>query len=234
MLFTPEFIREVEEDPIMGLSNACQLVRSKLDEYLHNTEWTDIEHELLWEAASFMALIIDHHNIAIDIALPEPTSDIGLNCGALQQFIKTVESEVAGHATLLKINAYTTRYESMLSSSFAYEFSQGDLERVQSLLNELRIQISALEQLEESHRQRLLKRLEKLQSELHKRVSDLDRFWGLVGDAGVVMGKLGTDAKPIVDRIREIAQISWNTQSRAEDLPSNSPNPMLETTDDSL
>jgi hypothetical protein len=73
----------------------------------------------------------------------------------------------------------------------------------------------------------LLSRLEKLQSELHKRVSDLDRFWGLVGDAGVVLGKLGTDAKPIVDRVREIAQITWKTQSRTEELPSNISNPMI-------
>lgn len=234
MFFTPEFIREVEDDPTLGLSKACQLVNSKLEEYVTHSEWTEAEHELLWESASFIALIIQHHKMAISAVLPEPTSELAYNCVALKKFITEVESEVAGHATLLKINAYTARYENMLSDSFAYEFSQGDLERVQYLLNELRIQISALEELEESHKQRLLKRLEKLQSELHKRVSDLDRFWGLVGDAGVVMGKLGTDAKPIVDRIREIAQISWNTQSRAEELPSNSPNPMLETTEDSL
>lgn len=73
----------------------------------------------------------------------------------------------------------------------------------------------------------ILKRLENLQSELHKRVSDLDRFWGLVGDAGVVLGKLGKDAKPIVDRVREVAEIAWKTQARTEELPSSSPNPML-------
>ena len=55
---------------------------------------------------------------------------------------------------------------------------------------------------------------------MHKKVSDLDHFWGLIGDAGVALGKLGNDAKPIVDRIREITGITWNTQSRAEELPS--------------
>ena len=120
------------------------------------------------------------------------------------------------------------RFNLYLSDSFAYEFSQGDLERIQTLVNELRDYISQCEELEEEHRQRLLKRLENLQSELHKKVSDLDRFWGLVGDAGVVMGKLGKDAKPIVDRIKEIAKITWNTQSRAEELPSDTQNPMIE------
>jgi hypothetical protein len=69
--------------------------------------------------------------------------------------------------------------------------------------------------------------LERLQTELHKRVSDLDRFWGLIGDAGVVLGKLGSDAKPIVDRIREVADIVWRTQSRAEELPSGTRLPEL-------
>ena len=56
----------------------------------------------------------------------------------------------------------------------------------------------------------------------------MDRFWGLIGDAGVVVGKLGNDAKPIVDRIREIADIVWRTQSRAEELPSGTKLPQLE------
>ena len=62
---------------------------------------------------------------------------------------------------------------------------------------------------------------------MHKKVSDLDRFWGLIGDAGVVLGKLGNDAKPIVDRIKEVAEIVWQTQSRAEELPSGTKIPLL-------
>ena len=54
-------------------------------------------------------------------------------------------------------------------------------------------------------------------------MADLDRLWGLVGDAGVAIGKFGKDAKPIVDRIREISDIVWRTQSRAEELPSDTP-----------
>jgi hypothetical protein len=77
-----------------------------------------------------------------------------------------------------------------------------------------------------------LKRLESLQAEIHKRVPDLDKFWGLIGDAGVVIGKFGKDAKPIVDRIREIADIVWRTQFRAEELPSGTSSPLLEHKDD--
>ena len=105
---------------------------------------------------------------------------------------------------LIELESYKNLYKTALKSTFAYEFSQGDLDRVQNLLNELRNHISEITNLEPDHKRRLLKRLESLQSELHKRVSDLDRFWGMVGDAGGVLGKLGEDAKPIVDRVRII------------------------------
>ena len=63
-------------------------------------------------------------------------------------------------------------------------------------------------------------------------MADLDKIWGLIGDAGVALGKLGEDAKPFVDRIREIYGIAWRTQSRAEGLPTDTPMKML--SDDSV
>ncbi len=59
-------------------------------------------------------------------------------------------------------------------------------------------------------------------------MSSLDKFWGLIGEAGIVLGKFGKDAKPFVDRMREIAQIIWRTHARAEELPSGSPFPLLQ------
>jgi hypothetical protein len=73
----------------------------------------------------------------------------------------------------------------------------------------------------------MLKRLEKMQSELHKKMSDISRFYELMGDAGVALGKLGEGAKPLVDRIKEIVDIGWKSQARAEQLQSDAENPML-------
>ncbi|EOW9232326.1 hypothetical protein ACOA57_003529 [Vibrio cholerae] len=232
MFFEESFIEKVEDDPILGLHEACNLILSRLDELDNGEEWTDEEHELLWEASAFINIIIDNFDLTIAVELPQPTGNLSDNCHSLRDYIQEVQSAVGDQAVLLKVEMYSNRYKNAFKNTFAYEFSKGDFERVQELINELRAQISTLEDLEPSHKQRLLKRLEKLQSELHKRVSDLDRFWGLIGDAGVVLGKLGADAKPIVDRIKEIAEIAWNTQSRAEELPSNSPNPMLGNTEE--
>ena len=124
------------------------------------------------------------------------------------------------------------KYSNIFENTFAYEFSEDDLKRVQELINKLREDISNSDLFESDHQRRLLKRLEKLQSELHKKVSDLDRFWGLIGDAGVVIGKFGKDVKPMVDRIREIAGIVWRTQSKSEGLPSGTKIPFLDNDED--
>ena len=182
----------------------------------------------MWDASTFVDLIIQANGLDLGLELPEPSANIDENCNALRGYLDEVEKALRGEATKLKINSFKKRYDTALKSSFAYEFTQGDLERVQLLINEIRAQVAKVEDLEQVHKQRLLKRLKSLQAELHKRVSDLDRFWGLVGDAGVVLGKLGKDAKPIVDRIREVAQIVWKTQARTEELPSGTDNPVLE------
>jgi hypothetical protein len=105
--------------------------------------------------------------------------------------------------------------------SFGYSLSEADLTRIQILVNELRDLITANERFEEDHKRRVLERLETLQRELHRRISNLDRFYGLIGDAGVLLGKFGHDAKPFVDRIGEIVQIVWRSQANAEQLPAS-------------
>jgi uncharacterized protein YoxC len=126
-----------------------------------------------------------------------------------------------------RVDSLQSRFTQAIRGGFSYEFTQADLHRIQALINELREEVAGSTLFEEKHKARLLKRLEQLQSELHKRVSDLDRFWGLIGDAGVALGRFGTAAKPFVDRISEITEIVWNTQKQSEGLPSSVSLPLL-------
>jgi hypothetical protein len=144
------------------------------------------------------------------------------------EYIKKLEADK--NEILLK--DIKSKFDVKLGTGFAYEFSEGDLKKVQTSINDLRGLINDSKIIEDNHKHRLLKRLERLQSELHKKMSDLDRFWGFVGDAGVVMGKFGNDVKPLTDRIREMMGIVWNTQARAEELESGSPNPFLKENND--
>tara|TARA_R110000772_G_scaffold105596_1_gene207331 strand:- start:96 stop:899 length:804 start_codon:yes stop_codon:yes gene_type:complete len=142
-----------------------------------------------------------------------------------------IDDEVGSNKNNQLLSAINNK-KKIIDKGFFYEFTDGDLDRIQELINDLRKEITASELFEDSHRRRLLRRLEAMQSEMHKKMSDVDRIWGLVGDAGIVIGKFGKDAKPFVDRIKELSQIAWKTQARAEELPSSSQNPLLGSEDE--
>lgn len=144
-------------------------------------------------------------------------------------FFNNINTEFENKRTKDLISDTKNRFDIRFNNTFSYEFTQGDLDRVQVLISELRDEITKSELFDEKHRRRLLMRLEKLQSELHKKVSDLNNFWGLLGEAGVAVGKFGNDVKPIVDRMKEIATIGWNTQVNAEELPTGTKIPFLTT-----
>jgi hypothetical protein len=110
---------------------------------------------------------------------------------------------------------------------FCYDFDESDIGKIQKWLNELRDFVQKAEQLSDDHRDRLLKRIEQLQTELHKKLSDLDRFWGLVGDAGVVLHKFGEDTKAVRRIIYAITAIVVKVQSIAHGLPAPAEHPLL-------
>ncbi|WP_029889961.1 hypothetical protein [Polycyclovorans algicola] len=226
MIYTEELINSVSAEPITGTVRICELAENALDGM--GNEWTEREYEVLIEASALIESLIEANIIECPIHPPELFGDIIQDCRQILNFLMEVKRLFSAEQSLAKHQSAKARFTATLGARFHYEFSQGDLDEVQRLINELRDMVSASTHLEDEHRHRVLKRLERLQSELHKKVSDLDRFWGLIGDAGVVFGKLGKDAKPFVDRITEISRIVWQTQARAEELPSGTPIPKLE------
>ncbi|MEM6822708.1 MAG: hypothetical protein AAF558_12305 [Verrucomicrobiota bacterium] len=120
----------------------------------------------------------------------------------------------------------------LMGTEFFYTFTDGDLDKIQKLLEELRRVINETGDIQADHKSRILRRLQKLESELKKNMSDLDRFYGLLVEASVLAEKIGKHSKPIVQLIRTIVNIVWNTQSRAEELPSDSHFALPETTEE--
>ena len=227
MLYSDELLESLKHDPIAGIKEACLIALKVLTE--DSQTWTIPELEALEEADVLMIELKAAELLPVPYSLPPLPNNVPR--GQRAAAIRDTLSEVLKSLEKLGLQAHreqlASRFRIGLGVKFAYEFSQGDLERIQSLLNDLRSLVSASEKFKPEHQQRVLARLEALQKELHKKVSDLDRFWGLVGDAGVMLAKLGNDAKPIVDRVREIADIVWNTQGRAEELPSTARPPQI-------
>ncbi len=231
MIFSDEeFIKSMDESPVSAIINCIDIATAKID-YNPSQEWTEYEQEILREVIAIIEILIESNKFNYSLFDYELSGNITKDCERMLDYIAVVKNKFSREAAKIEIDIYKNHYKSALKSSFAYEFSQGDVDRIQTLVNELRERITNMDNLSDNHKARLLKRLEKLQSELHKRLSDLDRFWGILIDAGVVLCKLGDDAKPIVDRIKEISEIVWRTQARAEELPSNSPYPSLDEID---
>ncbi|MFH0757254.1 MAG: hypothetical protein V2B15_08210 [Bacteroidota bacterium] len=180
--------------------------------------------EIVDAYAAFESYAISHSIEIVPVKFGEKKET---NISLIVTYFRNFKEEYDKKVTMDLILSMREKYSLKLKLGFGYEFTDGDLRRIQVLINELRDIVTESEDFDAKHQDRILRRLEKLQQELHKRVSDLDKFWGLVGDAGVALGKFGKDAKPFVDRIREISDIVWRTQARAEELPSGTRIPSL-------
>lgn len=227
MFFDDDFIGSIAGNPVNAVIDICDLSLGQIERNSQN--WNEHEYGVLIEAYALLVEIFQAKLIPIVLQIPPLKGNANSDCQLISEFMNAVKSLLKQEQSKLHIDSLRQRFRTTLSGSFAYEFSQGDLDRVQILVSELRDLIRNSVDLDPGHKQRLLERLERLQRELHKKISDLDRFWGLIGDAGVVLGKLGKDAKPIVDRIREIAGIVWQTQARSEELPTGSSLPSVGT-----
>lgn len=228
MLFSEEFVDSLREDPVRWTIAACDKLIDEIRKSA-SMDWSRHEFDLLMEAYALIVEVAEAQLLPVTLDFPEVTGSFSDDtCKVVYNYIEFVKRTCESQQSQTRLESLRNRFRVGLTRSFAYEFSQGDLDRIQVLVNQLRSSIAETRGFEPEHQRRLLRRLERLQTELHKKVSDLDRFWGLIGDAGVVLGKLGDDAKPIVDRIREIADIVWRTQSRAEELPSGTKLPELE------
>ena len=222
ILFNDQFIDELSPDR----SIAIHQISERLFKFLGtNGSPAQNNYEVMLEALAIIQEYMKAHSLEFNFPTLSDSreTDSQLILKFFQELYKVSDNQLKKTDYEKKREHFALKFNSI----FNYEFSQGDLDRIQSLINEIRSILTDSEKFEEKYKSRLLKRLEKFQSELHKKVSDLDRFWGVVGEAGVALGKFGTDAKPLIDRFREIAEIVWRTQSRAEELPSGTTIPVI-------
>lgn len=224
-MFSDEFIEALPEDAYEAARLLCDQfygVDSQIDP---GHETNDAHYFSYIKAHGILQGFVEAYNLPVEIP-PLVEKNRQVNTNSTRMLALRIKDLAEGEFVKSTAQAARLKFATKMGKAFHYEFSEGDLEKSQQLLNEIRDLISKSTLFEESHKRRLLSRLEKVQTELHKKMSDLDRFWGLIGDAGVALGKFGNDAKPIFDRIRDLTMLVWATQSRAEGLPSNFPPPL--------
>ena len=173
-------------------------------------------------ALAFAKLFADARGIVINV--PEwdikksDSRNIQQAVGFFEQWYTSVSGLSRQRERIHTIESIGVRYASFFGKAFFYEFSDNDFERVQQILNNLRNIIVTSVNFGDEHRRRLLKKLEKLQAELHKRMPNFDIFWGFFIDSGIALTKFWENVKPIRDDVKELAQIICRTQAKAENV----------------
>ncbi len=128
---------------------------------------------------------------------------------------EVVDTEESILRLLSPVNSYRMEF-SVYSTSQRLDLSQADslvtlqksnIESIQNLVDKARNLISKSNFLNGDYKTRLLSHLEILQTEIHKTRSDVDRALAGLVEAGDVLGKFGTKARPFVKLFEDIAAI---------------------------
>ncbi len=215
-MFNDEFLDSLSDGPYEATARLCEEFEAQHSQIPTSRKLK--HHKRYLEAYAVLQPFAETLGLEIDAL--RPGKDRMADIEAVVKTFGGVDAYIEQGRLEETFAAMQRKYQSRFGTGFMYEFTDGDLKRIQELINELRGQITKSKLFDEKHRQRMLKRLEKLQAELHKKMSSVDQFWGLMNDAGVVMGKFGEDAKPLVDRYTEIVEIGWRSVLQAEQLPS--------------
>jgi len=223
MYFDEDFVKSLPDD----WPHAALMISEKLNNYLNADLSLEEKHSAVRELWALLTVLRPKHSYPVSGLPDQADSDISIIKQLVNRMAADAKECIQKQSRKAELSYYQNVYEISLGNVFHFEFSEGDLERIQKLANELRDLISKSEEFEEKHKQRLLRKLEKFQSELHKKVSSLDRTWGFLLEASIVLGQMGENVKPIVDRIRELVSVIGPTSTRAYDLPSNLPIKLL-------
>lgn len=119
----------------------------------------------------------------------------------------SVRAELTGRHARGYFETKSEEYLSLFARASNYEFAEPDFQRVQRLMDELRELFRGSTLIGEDQKRRLLRRLEAMRAEVHRKTNDIDRFWGFMGEAGIAMRKFGDDLAPISDRVLELGEI---------------------------
>src|SRR5215831_5131031 len=145
----------------------------------------------------------------------EPFPELGpqrhQNISNIQSYFTKLRTTVRAELTNRHARGYfdtkSEEYAALFAKVAVYEFSESDFKRVMDLTNELRDLIRTSTLISEEHKRRLLRRLEGMRGEFHRKTNDIDRFWGFIGEAGIAMRKFGQDLAPITERVLELGGI---------------------------
>ena len=155
-------------------------------------------------------------------AISEFADSYGISNEILQKNTLSSAKEVLDRLNKYYFDVVAKETSSQYKNIFAkqiYSFSDEEYSSIQDHINNLRTKLQNSNDFEPNHKERLLKKLEELQKELHKKMSSLDKFLGGFLSVAHTLGLSAKEAKPFTDDVKDILNITLNAKSRGENLP---------------
>jgi len=232
-MFSDEFLEHIPDNPVEGLDLLIKKFqewesanRFKMKKY---PDFNGHYPEML-KAYAVLQAYSEAHDLKIvfpDLNVSNKEENVINISKAFNHYAKNKLHQLKMVQEKLDFQLIKDEYAQKFGRSFAYQFSDGDLRKTQNLLRLLGHIVSRSDYLDENHKNRLMNRLQRSLQILHKKSVNLDPIWGLIGDAGVVISRYGSQADSIANRIFEIIEIIWRTQAITENLESGINNPFL-------
>lgn len=121
------------------------------------------------------------------------------------------------------IEKYYTRYILTTSASDysnhfqkrMYELTNEEFSSIQSAIDNLR-RIIQNANIDDKQKERVLKKLEAMQKELHQKMSNYDKFLGGIISLSTTLGKSAEEAKPLLDYIHDVIKTILGAQQRKD------------------
>jgi hypothetical protein len=148
----------------------------------------------------------------LNFSFPNIGRDQNENSIKIQAFYQYILPQIKEYEVNAKFDSYRAK---------PIPLDENDLNEIQSLLNTLRDQIAKCSDIPEEFRQRLLQKVNELQAEFNKPISDFDLALGKAGQIGMTIQKLCKNAKPLLDPINGIIRIIDKTTSNHFGLPTS-------------
>lgn len=207
--FPPRTLSQLPADNFEALNVLCV----EFEKFDGHSRQLPEHHDDYVESLSILrgfAMARDHKLDPFPEVGPARQKNIAGICGYFANLRTNVRAELANRHAKGYFESKTEEYMALFSRAPGYEFTEADYKRVHDLINELRELIRVSTLITDEHKRRLLRRLEAMRGELHRKTNDIDRFWGFIGEAGIAMRKFGEDLAPISERVLELGGLVVN------------------------
>lgn len=206
-IFTPEFLADLPDDRLDAAMAVGERYFKWASEHKHVQSTHYFEIIDAYAAAEVLATKFGWDKILrVDVS-NDPGTVINQINGRFSELLSWAQSASIQRGAINQYEESKARYDADIKSPFEFRFDPTQLEDLQRLVNEIRKELTELQNIPEQWRRRMLRKLEGLQRELHERMSNMDKFWGFVGEAIPVLYAIGVAGRPLVNRIREFAEI---------------------------